>query len=136
MKPAILVATKGWDPESWAERIRKLLPDRPILTTDRSGAFSGPQEELAEVRYVLAWKPRQNLFDCLTGLRAIFSLGAGVDHIFGLPRVPDVPVVRIVDRGLTARMTEYVVWQVLHHMRRSPAYARQQKERRWRDLPQ
>jgi glyoxylate/hydroxypyruvate reductase A len=47
-----------------------------------------------------------------------------------------VPIVRIVDRDLTARMTEYVVWQVLHHLRRGALYARQQRERLWGEREQ
>ena len=136
MKPGILVATKGWDVESWARRIRALLPDRSVISTDRSGDFHGPAEELAAAHYILAWKPRQEVLDGMTSLRVIFSLGAGVDHLFGLPRLPDVPVARIVDPDLTARMTEYVVWQTLHHLRRGNAYARGQREHVWRDLPQ
>ena len=29
MKPALLVATKGWDVERWASRVRPLLPEHP-----------------------------------------------------------------------------------------------------------
>lgn len=136
MKPAVLVATKGWDVEGWAHRIRRLLPDRPVLGTERSGVYSGPEEDLRDVAYILAWKPRQDVIERLPSLRVIVSLGAGVNHVFALPRLPDVPIVRIVDPDLTARMTEYVVWQVLHHLRRGHAYARQQSEHVWRDLPQ
>lgn len=136
MKPAVLVATKGWDVEGWARRIRHLLPDRPVLGTERSGVYAGPEEDLRDVAYILAWKPRQDVVERLPSLRVIVSLGAGVDHVFALPRLPDVPIVRIVDPDLTARMTEYVVWQVLHHLRRGHAYARQQSEHVWRDLPQ
>jgi glyoxylate/hydroxypyruvate reductase len=49
----------------------------------------------------------------LPRLKAIFSLGAGVDHVFADPDLPDVPDVRIVDPDLTMRMTEYVVLHVL-----------------------
>jgi glyoxylate/hydroxypyruvate reductase A len=122
--------------ESWARRIRPLLTAHPVLCTDRKGVFAGTDAELAPVHYLLAWKPRQELFDRLPALRVVFSLGAGVDHIFSLERLPDAPVVRIVDRDLTARMTEYVVWQVLHHLRRGATYARHQRERLWRELDQ
>jgi glyoxylate/hydroxypyruvate reductase A len=135
-KPALLIATTGWDVESWARRIRVTLPDHPILCAERDGQYGGPEEALTAVHYVLAWKPRQDLLDRLPDLRVLFSLGAGVDHIFGLPHLPDVPIVRIVDRDLTARMTEYVTWQVLHHLRRGFDYAEQKAGRAWRDLPQ
>lgn len=135
MKPPLLVATKGWDPESWARRARELLSDRPVLTTMRDGHYPGDKADLATVEYVLAWKPAQETLDRLPALKVIFSLGAGVDHIFALKRLPDVPVVRIVDPDITDRMAEYVVWQVLHHSRLGPALRRSQSERRWNDQP-
>src|SRR5262245_1705166 len=101
MKPALLVATQGWDPEEWVERIRPLLPDRTLLATDRKGNFTGPSDALDGVHYALVWKPRQETLDRLKGLRVIFSLGAGVDHVFAVPRLPAVPLVRIVDPDLT-----------------------------------
>ena len=136
MKPPLLVATKGWDPKPWAASIRALLPDRTILATGRDGLYYGADAELAEVRYLLAWKPQTETLARLPALQVIFSLGAGVDHILALQRLPDVPVVRIVDDDLTGRMCEYVVWQVLHHARRGPAFGRAQAERRWRELGQ
>ena len=136
MKPALLVACTGWHPETWAAQMRAALPGRRIISTERSGACEAPDAELAEVHYVLAWKPRQDVLDRLPDLRVIFSLGAGVDHLFALPDLPDVLLVRIVDPDLTARMTEYVVWQVLHHHRQGAGYARLQAEHIWRDLDQ
>ena len=139
MNPSILVANKGsgsWEPELWAERIRPLLPERTILTTNNKGIYEGAEAPLRDVRYVLVWKPKQETLDRLPSLKAIFSLGAGVDHIFALSRLPDVPIARIVDRDLTMRMTEYVVWQVLDQLRRGPAYRRLQREGRWDELEQ
>jgi glyoxylate/hydroxypyruvate reductase A len=136
MKPALLVVTTDWDPEPWAERMRALLPGRRVLTTDRRSTFHGSDAELEDVGYVLAWRPRQEILDRLQSLRVLFSLGAGVDPIMALPRLPDVPIVRIVDPDLTARMTEYVVWQALHHLRRSAEYARLQRQRRWDEVDQ
>ena len=139
MKPSVLVANKGsgsWDPELWAERIRPLLTGRTVLTTNSKGIYEGPEPPLRDVHYALVWKPKQETLDRLPALRAIFSLGAGVDHIFALPRLPAVPIARIVDRDLTMRMTEYVVWQVLDQLRRGPAYRRLQRERRWDELEQ
>lgn len=136
MKPALLVATTEWDPDAWAARLRPLLPDRTILTTTRKCVFAGSDAELRDVRYILVWKPKQETLDRLPALQAIFSLGAGVDHIFILPRLPNVPIARIVDRDLTSRMTEYVVWQVLDHLRRGPAYRRLQREHVWEEFEQ
>lgn len=136
MKPSLLVTTRGWDTECWAKHVERALPQHHVLHTAEDGLYDGPEAQLAEARYLLAWKPRQDLVDSLPSLRAIFSLGAGVDHILSLPRLPDVPIVRIVDPDLTARMTEYVVWQALHHLRLGGPYRRQQSQRRWRELRQ
>jgi len=133
MKPGVLVATRVWDPEEWAGFIRPLLPGRPLLTTDRKGLFHGADEDLSGVHYALVWKPLQETLERLPDLRAIFSLGAGVDHIFSLPRLPPVPIARIVADDLTQRMTEYVVWQVLDHLRRGPIFRGYQREHLWRE---
>jgi glyoxylate/hydroxypyruvate reductase A len=132
----ILVAVDRWDPKPWAERLRRRLPGRAVLTTDGEGRFTGEEATLAGVRYALVWKPRPELLARLPRLEVIFSLGAGVDHILSQPSLPDVPIVRIVDPDLTGRMVEYVLWQVLHHHRRGPDYARFQAERRWRERRQ
>ena len=70
----------------------------------------------------MVWKQRPNLLAGLPNLRAIFSIGAGVDHIFTDPGVPDVPIVRVVADNLTQYMTEYVVWRVLDHHRQGMLY--------------
>ncbi len=72
----------------------------------------------------------------MPNLKAVFSLGAGVDHLLADPTLPDVPLVRIVDPDLTMRMTEYVVLHVLMIHRRQRLYDAQQRERLWRDHDQ
>jgi glyoxylate/hydroxypyruvate reductase A len=136
VKPPLLVATTVWEADAWADRMRALLPDRPILFQKFGDPLGGPAEKLLDVRYLLAWRPWQEIVDALPNLSVMFSLGAGVDSIMSLPRLPDCPLVRIVDPDLTARMTEYVVWQVLHHLRQGVLYAEQQRRRIWRHLDQ
>lgn len=133
---AILVAVTGWEAGPWVRRLQELAPDRRILETGIDGAFAGNPADLEAVRYVLAWKPRPELLAGLANLQVLFSLGAGVDNILDLPALPDVPIARIVDPDLTARMSEYVAWQVLHHHRQGFAHARLQAERRWQELRQ
>ncbi len=130
---SVLVAVKGWDPDAWADRISELLPDHNVLRTGKDGLYSG-DVPLSDISYLLAWYSRPELIPELTGLEAIFSLGAGVDHIFALSPLPDVPVARIVDPDMTSRMCEYVVWQVMQHHRQGPGYARLQAEHRWKEL--
>src|SRR6266540_395464 len=125
--PAILLAVSGWNPKGWEQRFRALAPQRDIrLYPERTG-------EIADIGYACVWKPPHGLLAKLPNLRAIFSLGAGVDHLLGDPALPDVPIVRIVDADLTMRMTEYVVLQVLAIHRRQRVYEAQQRAHIWRD---
>jgi glyoxylate/hydroxypyruvate reductase A len=59
------------------------------------------------------WEPQKGLLAQFTNLKAILSVGAGVDPIIADPSLPNVPIVKMVDSDLTMRMTEYVVLHVL-----------------------
>jgi glyoxylate/hydroxypyruvate reductase A len=122
---AVLLAMTGLDPRGWEERLRALSPDRDIRVWPQR--LGDPRD----IAYACAWQAPPGLFARLPNLAAIFSLGAGVDHVLADPDLPDVPVVRIVDPDLTMRMTEYVVLHVLMHHRRQRRYDAQQSERIW-----
>jgi glyoxylate/hydroxypyruvate reductase A len=126
---AILLAVTGLDPTSWEARFRTLAPQREVRLPTRLG-------DPADITYACAWQAPRGLLAGLPHLQAIFSLGAGVDHLIADPALPDVPVVRIVDPDLTMRMTEYVVLHVLMHHRRQRLYDAQQRQRRWHEHAQ
>ena len=127
---ALLLAVGDWDATEWEQQLRASSPQREVrVWPDRVG-------DPADIRYACVWKPRPGLLAQYPHLAAIFSLGAGVDHLMNDPDLPPVPVVRIVDPDLTARMSEYVALHVLLHHRHLGLYRRQQHERRWRDHPQ
>jgi glyoxylate/hydroxypyruvate reductase A len=128
--PAILLAVTGIDPAPWEAHLRALSPDRVIRRwPERVG-------DPADIAYACAWQAPRGLLATFPNLRAIFSLGAGVDHLLTDPSLPAVPVVRIVDSDLTRRMTEYVVLHVLMHHRRQRQYDAQQRERVWHEHEQ
>jgi glyoxylate/hydroxypyruvate reductase A len=125
----ILFQSKTDDPDKWRRAFADALPEAEL----RIGAES--VEDPAEVDYAVAWKPPKGLLRQYPNLKAILSLGAGVDHLASDPELPtQVPVVRLVDPGLTWGMTEYVVWAVLGHHRRTREYRRLQAEHRWERL--
>jgi len=122
-----------------------------IIGSQRSGEFATAAREfgrgfdiriwpnagdIAEIRYALAWEPPPGVLATLPNLAMIVSVGAGVDHLLGDPRLPNVPVVRYVDPDLTGRMVEYVASQVLHHQRRMSEIAVQQQRKIWKYLPE
>lgn len=126
---ALLVAFKGLPEEKWAKPLAAELPGLDV----RCWPDIGPREDIS---YALVWKPEPGLLKSLPNLKAIFSLGAGADHILEDPGLPDVPIVRFVDPDLTQRICEYVVLHVLFHHRRMPDYLAQQARNEWCELRQ
>lgn len=88
------------------------------------------------VRYAMVWKPDRQLFTRLPNLEVLFSIGAGVDHIFRAEFVPDVPIVRFVDHTLTTRMSEWVCLQCLMHLRQQRFYDARQRQCDWHEFTQ
>lgn len=80
---------------------------------------------------ICAWKADPALYSAYPDPRAVFSLGAGVDHLQPLKHRRDIPVFRVIDPDLTMRMVEYVAFAVLYLHRQIPLYLRHQKARIW-----
>lgn len=125
----VLVAITGWDHRPWLARFRALAPGRRFV--HHTDTF-----DPAEIRHVAAWKPPRGLIAGLPRVAAIFNLGAGVDALLTDPSLPDVPIVRVVNPDLTARMCEYVVLHVLYHHRGMNALRAAQALRQWPDPQQ
>jgi glyoxylate/hydroxypyruvate reductase len=123
---SLLIAVSGWDPTPWRRALETLLPSHSIATLDEPF-------DRASVRYAVSWRHPPGALKELPNLQTIFSLGAGVDHVFADPALPDKPIVRIVDPDLTERMSEWVVMHALIHLRQLRRYERQQRERVWTD---
>lgn len=89
----------------------------------------------AAIRYLATWTPPANLAERHPHLELVFSTGAGVDQ-FDMSLLPDhVGLVRLVEKGLIAGMTDYVSGAVLALHRDFFAYARAKAEARWQELP-
>jgi len=83
----------------------------------------------------LVWKAPGEIWERLPNLKAILSLGVGVNHVLGQKDVPNVPVARLLDEHCTQAMAEYVLHQVLRFHRLDPDYAEQQRQRTWQFHP-
>jgi glyoxylate/hydroxypyruvate reductase A len=130
MMNALALVITGWDVAPWDKRFRAAAPGRDIrLWPDRLG-------DPDDVAYAAAWLPPAGAFGAFRNLRAIFSLGAGVDGVLADRTLPQVPIVRVVDPNLMRRMTEYVTLHVLMHHRRQRLYDAQQRQRMWHEHPQ
>ncbi|TPI57539.1 glyoxylate/hydroxypyruvate reductase A [Mesorhizobium sp. B3-1-3] len=125
-KGKVLLALTGIHPQRWHE----------LLSAEREVVLEPNGANDPSITYAVVWKQKPNLLKSLPNLRVIFSIGAGVDHIFADSGLPDVPIVRIVADNLTQYMTEYVVWRVLDHHRQSMLYRGQQAKKTWHEPPQ
>lgn len=76
--------------------------------------FGRDQFEPSSIHYALSFRPPPGLLRSLPSLKAVFSLGAGVDGFFADPDYPaHVPLVRFVDPTLSREMATYVVLHTL-----------------------
>ena len=125
-KGRILLAVTGFNPHRWHDLLsaRREVVQEPDSSRDPT------------IEYAVVWKQKPNVLSTLPNLKAIFSIGAGVDHLFADPGLPDVPIVRVVAENLTQYMTEYVCWRVLDHHRQGRLYRAQQKRKLWREPAQ
>lgn len=125
---ALLFCSTWSTPEAWRQALRALDPGIDF----RVWPESGPAEE---IDYVLAWHHAPGSLRKFPRLKAIFSLGAGVEKLLRDRELPrGVPIVRMVDPTLTACMSEYVLLHVLRYHRRMPELEAQQRRCEWVEL--
>ena len=109
----------------WRDAFAKLAPEIEFREWPEVG-------DPAEIEFALVWKPVKGDLKRYPNLKAIFSLGAGIEHIFSDPELPKhIPVVRMVDHGLTKGMTEYVLMHVLRFHRNVPELEAQKAAGVW-----
>lgn len=120
-------------PREVEDGLKGAFPGREVLN------LADPRHkgrDLSGIDYAVVWKSDPDLFSRAPDLKVVFSGGAGVDHVLTLPGLPDVPLVRFVDRSLTTRMSEWVVMNCLMHLRQHRAYEARAKAHVWEDLSQ
>ncbi len=87
----------------------------------------------AQIDYFVGFRPAHGFLKTLPRLKAIFSLGAGVDGFLRDPEFPrHLPVVRFIDETLQREMAQYVTMHVLIVHRQQRAFDAAQAECAWR----
>jgi len=112
----------------WAEVFAREAPQLPFHIWPDVG-------DPAQVRFLAAWEPPTNLLEVFPNLEVLFSSGAGVDQFDFSALPPDLPVVRMIEPGITGGMVEYVSWAVLALHRDMLHYQRQQRLALWKTAP-
>lgn len=115
-------------PELYQRLLKDALPEWDVACW--------PDEVDAEaVTHVAAWKPPAGFFKRFPKLEVVFVMGAGVDKFLQRDDLAEsVQIVRLADAGMAQQMTEYCLYGVLHYQRQMDRYARQQRDRQWKQL--
>ncbi|MCP3459084.1 glyoxylate/hydroxypyruvate reductase A [Bradyrhizobium sp. CCGUVB23] len=112
----------------WARLFAERAPDLPFRLWPDIG-------DPTEVRYLVAWMPPDDIAKSFPNLELVFSVGAGVDQFDITKLPPHIPLVRMLEPGITERMLEYASMAVLALHRDLVHFIAQQREQVWRELP-
>lgn len=108
----------------WRRRFAERMPHIPFHLWPETG-------DPAAVRFLCAWMPPPDIMGTFPNLEVLFSVGAGVDQLPLDTLPPSLPVVRMIEDGLTAGMVEYCAAAVLALHRDLPLYRERQAAQLW-----
>ena len=122
----LLASTDFWeDMDVWLKCLRLAMPEVDIRVYPDDG-------DVNEVEFAVVWKHPRGILTKYPNLKAILSLGAGVDHIISDPDLPEgLPIIRLVDKKLTHEMCLHALHWVLHFHSDQYLYRSQQLKRQW-----
>lgn len=115
----------GWNMDVWTRAMHQSDPSLDLRH------YPDAMGHAVDIQYALVWRPPPHVLQGLPNLKAVFSLGAGVDAILADKTLPEVPIVRIVDPDMTMRMSEFVVMHVLMHHRQQKRIEENQRAKLW-----
>lgn len=122
----LLASTDFWeDMEVWSSALQEAMPEMNVKVYPDEG-------DVNDIEYAVVWKHPRGILNQYPNLKAILSLGAGVDHVISDPELPEgLPIVRLVDKKLTHEMFLHSLHWVLHFHSDQYLYRIQQQRREW-----
>ena len=125
---AVLLVSNYQNVEEWREVMAPLLPGVEWRAWPDVG-------EAGDIDMAVTWKAPKGVYDGLSNLKLICSLGQGVDHLFLHGDLPDgVPITRLTDESMRRQMTAYVIAAVLRRLCRMADYEAAQTTQHWQIL--
>ena len=112
--------------DEFLKSLRKKFFSHKIFTLDQN-------VPLDKIEVALVWNLPDKILKKLKNLKIIFSLGAGVDHIFKLPSYKNTPIIRIQDPNMRSRMLNHVLAQILIYQLKLTEYNKAQQKNIWLD---
>ncbi|MBL4907258.1 MAG: glyoxylate/hydroxypyruvate reductase A [Sneathiella sp.] len=116
--------------QEWIEVLSRQLPKERIV-----GFSALTAADKKDAKIAIVANPNPDEISQLPNLVWIHSVWAGVERLVG--ELGDQPfgIVRLIDPELARTMAEAVLAWSLYLHRDMPAYARQQKNRQWKEIP-
>jgi len=112
------------DPEEWIPALRAHMPE---LEVEVAPAITDPER----IEAALIWKQPSDGLHRYRNLKAILTLGAGINQL-DLASLPSgVPIARLVDPSLTSYMRDYCLYAVLRYQRQFDEHAIAQAQGQW-----
>lgn len=123
---AILLNNHGYDNHHWHQEFIKQLPEVPV--------YVYPDTHPENINYAVVWDHPKGDLQHYKNLRAIFSLGAGMEHLLGDKSLPDIPLVPLLDPIVAEDMANYALYWVMNEHRGYDTYRQQQTQKIWQPL--
>ena len=122
---SILIIAPNRDENIWKKSFLDYDPDINVFN-------SRDNFEDDSIDCVVAWNHPQGILKNYKNLKLIYSMGAGVDHIFNDDELPkNIPICKIVDDRLSFSMSNYIIMAILNHHRRLYKYQNDKKNKVW-----
>ena len=125
---AIMLNNNGHWHDVWLAAINAHMPDRTVYVYPDI-----PDPDVIE--YALVWHHPAGELKRYKNLKAVMSLGSGVDHLDADDNLPDVPVFRLIDPAMADDMALYVLYWTIHFQRLFGTYRQQQTQACWQRYP-
>ena len=118
----VLLASSFGSQHIWKQRLE-----------DRGLTVRLPGEDTSKVELGIVFNHPPGVLDDVENLKAVQSLGAGVDFMMQDESIlrRNVPLLRIVDPLMADRMATFCVWATMNFQRKCDEYFRAQLECRW-----
>lgn len=122
---SLLFIAPNRDMSSWEEAIKKEDPNLDVESWPNI-------KDKKRVQFIVSWNQPKQVLDQYPNLKAVSSLGAGVDHLLSDDSLPaDVDICRVVSPSLVQQMQEYILAAVLNIQRNFVHYLRQKDQGKW-----
>ena len=126
---ALLILIPDYENTDLVQALKKATSDLGLDLDIRLWPEVGNPQD---IDYVITWNHPAGELLKFANLKVIASYGAGVDHIFKDPDLPEnVAITRLVDSSLSGQMCEYIAGAILNRRLRLTEYREYQAAAAW-----